>query len=255
MEFVLERPSMLAEDRFRNDHNARIKENYNRIVSRPQAENGGYAQSYHSGYSQEYAQTEQTQPFTPIENYDLLGSNGITYEEAQRYAAPMQQEENEYISAARNAANSEILTSSAYSMAAMRREEELRRLSEERFNATVPTTEQATIAVNDAVRAVAEAKKAEKAAQGTTAMSAQREYYMNLAKKAIILFAVAFAILVAVISFNSAVLNGMTVELSALESTLQSLQLEVENLAAQIEFEKSWESIYAYIQANGLLVG
>lgn len=80
-------------------------------------------------------------------------------------------------------------------------------------------------------------------------------YYAALAKKLIVFFSVVFVALLVVIGINTAVINGMDIEIAALEETLAALQQEVADLQEAIADATSWETILEFIESHGMVYG
>lgn len=78
-------------------------------------------------------------------------------------------------------------------------------------------------------------------------------YYAELAKKLIVFFSVVFVALLVVIGINTAVINGMDIEIAALEETLEALQQEVAELQEAIADATSWETILEFIESHGMV--
>jgi hypothetical protein len=66
-------------------------------------------------------------------------------------------------------------------------------------------------------------------------------------------FAVAFLVLMTVITINSAILGGMDVELTALQQALDEVMAHVADLQNAIAQERSWSSILEFIEQSGMV--
>jgi hypothetical protein len=256
MNSLLERQKAetLSDERERTDeqqHNAQIGENYRRL----------FADSSTSAPERQ----EQEKRYATLEEYNILASK-ITFEQAERekqeYTEALQREaqNDATVSAAKIAATSEILNSPYYQEAARRKEfgeESAAPVSEsvaEPFREESLAEETAREAARETLKAAEESSKAIQKAK-TAPASAEREYYMNLAKKYLAVFAVAFLVLMTVITINSAIIGGLDVELTTLQQALDDVMGRVADLQNAIAQERSWSSILEYIEQSGMVAG
>jgi hypothetical protein len=257
MNSLLERQKAetLSDERERTDeqqHNAQIGENYRRL----------FADSSTSAPERQ----EQEKRYATLEEYNILASK-ITFEQAERekqeYTEALQREaqNDATVSAAKIAATSEILNSPYYQEAARRKEfgeESAAPVSEsvaEPFREESLAEETAREAARETLKAAEESSKAIQKAKTAVATSAEREYYINLAKKYLAVFAVAFLILMTVITINSAIIGGLDVELTTLQQALDDVMGRVADLQNAIAQERSWSSILEYIEQSGMVAG
>jgi hypothetical protein len=271
MNSLLERQNTqsLSDEREKTEeqqHNAHIGENYRRLFA---------------GSSTSVPGPQDEKRFATIHEYNILASK-ITFEQAERerqeriqaniqenlqenmQAAPSEAQDQSTVSAAKIAATSEILNSPYYQEAVRRRSlgmEAEAPVSDMPVSEAIEVpsreeelaTETAEKAADEALRAAKESSKAMQKAKAVAVTSAEREYYLNLAKKYLAVFAVAFLVLMTVITINSAILGGMDVELTALQQALDEVMARVADLQNAIAQERSWSSILEFIEQSGMV--
>jgi hypothetical protein len=245
MNSLLERQKTqsLSDERERTkerQHNAQIGENYRKFFA-----DGSTPAVEHSETEKRYA---------TLEEYNLLASK-ITVEQAEkekqeRIEATRREvlKNTSAISAAKGAATSEVLNSPTYLEAA--RIKGLGGVLEAPVpeeNVKIDREEEDEKEAEDSAKVVQKSKE-------TVAVSAEREYYLNLAKKYLAIFAVAFLVMMTVITVNSVILNGMDIELTTLQQTLQSVMDQVSELQSAIAAERDWSSILEFIERTGMVL-
>ncbi len=145
-----------------------------------------------------------------------------------------------------------IYNDPAYRQAALRREQAVMESDEEESELSMPTG--TTLQYGKATaQSVTYAPTAKMDRVVFTAVNDEKVYLAALAKKVAVAVAVAFVVMMVVIAVNSAVLNGMNLQIIDLQQTLYTLQSEVQGLEQAIANETSWETILSFIQTNGMV--
>lgn len=235
-------------------HNAEINANYQKYFCVNKTPETDYIQAEKSRSllekknSEEFRETFEEVRRRSLERQFLLVESRKNAENTVR-SEPVENTENTVripsYSAVRDAVQSDIFNSEHYLRAARRKEMGLSGYAEENLEEEVKT------AVKEAVRAVEDVKQIS-VAQETTA--ATREQWETFAKRAIVLFAAVFVLLMTVIAVNSALINGMDVEYETLQQALQTLREELATMQSSVEYLTSKEAILEFVRANGWIL-
>ena len=237
--------SMMEEERKRVEHNARNRENLQKLIHMDASQ-----------WRREQAQAEREYP--SIESYrpaharrEITFEDVLIPEEVQREtrAAVVERLKQSSPSPAANFSDS-IYASPTYRQAAIARERGALATATEEEQLSMPTGTTLQYA-----NSVAVAEKAQPYTEKVvfTAQQDDTAYLAAVLRKLAITFAVAFAVLMVVVTINSAILNGLDMQIISLQQELSALQAQAADLQQAIAQETSWESIWNFIQANGMV--
>lgn len=237
-----EEAESVSEVRKRESYNAKIKENYKKLME-------GDASDLKEKASETNAKEryESLNAFRPLHE-----RREITFEDVQvpeSFMATVQANPQGAVrQTVRTAEN--ILTSREYVEAANR--------MAEMTGAFAPVAENPVYAASAAVIDAPTIERPVERPMTRPAESASASVanvdYAKLLKTVIAAFAVTAVMLLIVIAVNSAVLRGMDVQLQALNASLEVVKSEVAALEAAIDEETAWESILEFIKRVGMVL-
>lgn len=240
-----EETDTVSEAQKRDAYNAKISENYKRLI-----------EGNVSDLKEEATSENTHRKYDSLDAYKPLHARKeITFEDVQVPAELMADTEVRSVEKKAPVSTGEnIFTSKAYVEAA-------NRMASQTGTVFVPETTDETLSVPtdttlqySAAQAATETFTQTKTVSSAKSVAAERsEYYAQLLKKVITVFAVAVFILLVAITVNSAVLRGMDVQLSGLQETLEALRKEVEALQQAVKDETSMESILEFISKVGMI--
>lgn len=244
-----EETEIVSESQKRESHNAKNKENYNRLIN-------GDLSDIKEGVSSENktVKYDSLNAFRPLHE-----RREITFEDVQIPADLMANAETHSMPSSKVQHTENILTSRGYVEAA-------NRMAAQTDSVLAPETADETLSVptgttlqyaGGQTATEADVKTVTRTATVSSikSVAAERsEYYAKLLKKVIAVFAVAAVVLLTIIAVNSAVLRGLDVYLNDLNLALEALKEEVAALEEAVEEETSWESILEFITQAGMLL-
>lgn len=235
MSEILERErERVRQEQTREEHNAHIGERYRRMMSMD------YSAAQNDAPAASSARTEYSSIASarPVFERPLTFEQVEIPEELQRPAQKRAPEQK------RDRYAESVCSSPSYRAAVFgtgEREEEESELS----RPTGTTLQYLEVKAEPTVKT----QKAE------SAVTDLQRYYASVLKNCIVVFAVAFVVVMAVIAINSAVLGGLDLRIADLQQTYLSLTAQYNGLLESIAQETGWESILAFIEANGMIVG
>lgn len=237
--------NLTSEEEKRREHNAHTAENYRKMMTMGTAEDTDGYVALDKGYP-------SLSDYRPVHaRREITFEDVLIPDEVRNETRSQNYTTASYTSASPDYANS-IYTDSAYREAAFRREKESKTLfvpDAEENELSMPT--EATLQYAPAATTAQATATVQQAL--SYASEETRAYYASLAKKVAIVFGVAFVALMAVIIVNTVILNGMELQIVDFQQALTALQMEVKDLQSQIDSETAWDSVWAFIQANGMI--
>ena len=244
-----EETDTVSEAQKREAYNAKISENYKRLIEgnvsdlKEEATSENTHRKYDSldAYKPLHARKEIT--FEDVQVPEELMANAQARPQARPVTekAPAPTRENIFTSKEYVEAANRMATQTGVVFAPEVRDETL----------SVPTGTTLQYGATQTAENIATKPASVASVQSVAAERSQ--YYAQLLKKVIAIFAVAVVVLLVAITVNSAVLRGMDVRLSDLQGTLEVLRKEVEALQQSVQNETSMKSILEFISRVGMI--
>ena len=241
--------STLLEEQTRREceeHNANISDNYKKLME--------------ASVTVEDVSKTETKRFTPLEYYrPVQERKEITFEDvlipenrmrAQKAASPVTEKPDEASNRQKYAIRERenVLNSPGYVEASRLLEKQSERVSAAFASATTEETlSMPTQTTLQYTKPVAAAQHQTATAVANKADDAVRVYYAQLAQKMAVILAAAFAVMMVVITINSAVINGMDIQIVNLEHTLETLQNTYAELQNSIQEAKDIATFLQYL--------